>query len=431
MKEKSYSIYLLTGILLIILAVLLFSCKKLDIKRVAKVQTGLVTNITSNSCTIQGTIIDNGGVSITQHGHCWSVSENPSVSDSTTHLGSRNSTGSFTSNLTGLSSNTIYYVKAYSTNNKDTAYGNVTNLKTSLGLPSLNTTTVTSITDITSKTGGKITNDGGTPVTFRGVCWNTSQNPTIADNKTTDGTGSGSFISNLTGLTAITKYYIRAYATNSAGTAYGNQVSFVTLKTGQFTDIEGNIYNSVTIGTQVWMKENLKTITFNDNYPIPNVTNNATWWGLSTPAYRWYNDNTAAYKDTYGALYNWYAVNTYKLCPVGWHVPSNAEWSTLETYLGGSNVAGGKLKETGTLHWNSPNSGATNESGFTALGSGQSGYSGGFANMGIEGLWWSATVVDATDALFCYMRYDNTDVARFSLEKARGCSVRCVRDTNK
>jgi uncharacterized protein (TIGR02145 family) len=132
------------------------------------------------------------------------------------------------------------------------------------------------------------------------------------------------------------------------------------------TDIDGNVYNTVTIGDQVWMAENLKTTKLNDGTSISNAIDNIAWASLSTPGYCWFINNRATY-EIYGALYNWYAVYTDKLCPTGWHVPSNSEWTTLTDHLGGAEVAGGKLKESGSSHWASPNTGATNVTGFTAL----------------------------------------------------------------
>ena len=173
------------------------------------------------------------------------------------------------------------------------------------------------------------------------------------NSKTTDGSGTGTFTSSITGLTAGTTYYVRAYATNSAGTGYGNDISFTTQQggVGNVTDDDGNVYHSVTIGTQVWMVENLKTTKYNDGTSIPLVTDATDWHNLLTPGYCWNNNDEATYKATYGALYNWYTVNTGNLCPTGWHVPGDAEWTTLTTYLGGEDVAGGKLKEVGITHW--------------------------------------------------------------------------------
>ena len=204
------------------------------------------------------------------------------------------------------------------------------------------------------------------------------------------------------------------------------------------TDIDGNIYNTVTIGTQVWMAENLKTTKYNDGTAIPNITVDATWAAATTGAYCDYS-NTPANSTTYGRLYNWYAVDNNaatkvasnggkNVCPTGWHVPTDAEWTTLTTYLGGESVAGGKLKETGTTHWASPNTGATNETGFTALPGGNRYYDGTYDDIGNYGYWWSSTEYSTTDAWYRYMYYNNTNVVRNNFDKQNGFSVRCVRD---
>ena len=196
---------------------------------------------------------------------------------------------------------------------------------------------------------------------------------------------------------------------------------------GSITDIDGNTYKTVTIGTQTWMAENLKVTKYNDGIAIPNVTDNTAWRELTTGALCDY-DNTPSNSETYGKLYNWHAVNTGKLCPTGWHVPSDAEWTELTDYLGGSSVAGGKLKETGTTHWASPNTGATNETGFTALPGGYRNLNGSFYNIGYYGSWWSATEYGATYAWFRYLSNYNSNVSRDYFDKEVGLSVRCVRD---
>jgi uncharacterized protein (TIGR02145 family) len=195
-------------------------------------------------------------------------------------------------------------------------------------------------------------------------------------------------------------------------------------------DVDGNIYNTVTIGTQVWMKENLRTTKYNDNTAIPIVTDGSTWAGLITPAYCWYNNDAATYKNTYGALYNWNTVQTEKLCPIDWHVPSDDEWTTLTDYLGGESVAGNKLKETGITHWMNPNSGATNETVFTALPGGSRHLDGTFNDVGNYGSWWSATEYSAYYSWSRYMYYNTGDVSRsyYGGDKLRGLSVRCVKD---
>lgn len=193
-------------------------------------------------------------------------------------------------------------------------------------------------------------------------------------------------------------------------------------------DTDGNIYNTVTIGTQVWMTENLKTTRYNDGTIIPLVTDNTAWSNLITPGYCWYKNDEPTYGDTYGALYNWHTVATGNLCPLGWHVPADKEWTDLSNYLGDVSVAGGKMKETGTTHWNSPNIGATNETGFTALPGGNRDISGNFNYIGYYGYWWSATAQNATYALPRYLSYDTSSVDEFPNDKKSGFSVRCVKD---
>jgi uncharacterized protein (TIGR02145 family) len=192
------------------------------------------------------------------------------------------------------------------------------------------------------------------------------------------------------------------------------------------TDIEGNVYHSVTIGTQIWLAENLKTTKFKDGTDIPLVTD-TLWSYINTPGYCWYENNEATYKNPYGAMYNWYAVNTTKLCPNGWHVPNSTEWSTLINYLG-KDSAGGKLKEAGTTHWNSPNTGATNQSGFTALPGGLRGNSGLFFGMGNGSYWWSATEGYGNIAVYYFMSSTMVTVYNNFFEKEFGFYVRCMKD---
>ena len=194
-------------------------------------------------------------------------------------------------------------------------------------------------------------------------------------------------------------------------------------------DIDGNEYHTVKIGTQVWMLENLKVTKFNDGTAIPLVTDSSAWTNLSTPGFCWYDNDEATYKNTYGALYNWFTVNTGKLSPAGWHVPTDADWTILTSYLGGESVAGGKLKETGTTHWKSPNTGATNESGFTALPGGFHWFDGLFHyDFGDSGSWWSSTEYNTNYAWNRWMYYDKSDAGRYANNKIDGFSVRCVKD---
>ena len=198
----------------------------------------------------------------------------------------------------------------------------------------------------------------------------------------------------------------------------------------KITDADGNIYTSVTIGTQTWMVENLKTTKYNDGTAIPNVTDNTGWGALLTGAYCWYQ-NDISNKNPYGALYNAFVGATGKLCPSGWHVPSVDEWNTLTTYLGGQLVAGGKLKEAGTAHWITPNTGATNESGFTALpGGSRQFYNGTYSGIGVIGIYWSATETPVQNNHFnaIPMSNENTTANPGQYVKSTGSSVRCIKD---
>jgi uncharacterized protein (TIGR02145 family) len=528
-------IFRISRVILVILSlVLIHSCKKQPTPPV--ITTTAVTAISYTTATSGGAVTNEGGAPVTAKGVCWNTSLDPTTANNKTTDGT--GTGSFNSSLTGLTTGTIYYVRAFATNSAGTGYGNqVTFTTIQVAVPVLTTTAITSITSTTAVSGGNITTDNGSSVTARGVCWGIATNPTIAlSTKTGDGTGTGSFVSNLINLQPGTLYYVRSYATNSSGTSYGNEINFTTLQPptattaaatslanttatlngtvnannqsttvtfeygtttsygqtinaipntvsgstntgvsanltgltanttyhfrvkavssvgttygsdvtftilgiiifnpdltyGSVSDNDGNTYKTIQIGTQTWMAENLKTTKYNDGTTIPLVTGTTAWAALSTPGYCWYRNDAATYKATYGALYNWYTVNTGKLCPTGWHVPSDAEWTTLTIYLGGGTVAGGKLKETGTTHWLSPNTGATNETGFTALPGGDRDNNGAFVLIGYDGRWWSSTEGSTYYAWARNMLYNYSNVSSFvNLYKQDGYSVRCLKD---
>lgn len=194
------------------------------------------------------------------------------------------------------------------------------------------------------------------------------------------------------------------------------------------TDIDGNIYNAVTIGTQVWMKENLKVTHYRNGDPIPKVVDNITWSNLTTGSYC-YPENDINNVYAYGILYNWYAISDIRnLAPSGWHVASDVEWTILVNYLGGESIAGGKLKENGTTHWVDPNIGATNESGFTALPAGYRGENGGFYRYTTYGCWWSSNEYDSSKAWKQWIFNDDVVFVKNYKPKHYGFSVRCVKD---
>jgi len=397
------------------------------------VLTVKITGITTTSAIAGGNITYDGGSPVTARGVCWDTTTGPTFKSHATSNG--RGTGFFSSDLTNLLPGTLYYVKAYATNVEGTTFGFETAFTTVAVTPALTTSKATDLTTNSATSGGTVISDGGFAVTARGVCWDTVSNPTISDSHTIDGTGTGSFESCITGLLPDTRYYVRAYAANSEGTAYGYQVTFMTFQ--EFTpiifnqdlaydtvsDIESNIYKTIQIGTQTWMAENLKTTKFNDGTPIQNVTADTIWAHLSTAAYCWSYNNESSFRDMYGAIYNYYAVETGKLCPAGWHVSSAAEWDTLSDYLGGREISGGKLKESGTAHWRSPNAGADNLSGFTAIPGGERDANGYFWGQAYHGRWWCSA-----DWSMNWLQYSTGTLDGMSCMSVCGFSVRCVKD---
>jgi uncharacterized protein (TIGR02145 family) len=322
---------------------------------------------------------------------------------------------------------------------------------TGQGTATLTTSLPVNITDAGATLGGQISNQGGASVTTRGICYSITGSPTISNSTVIAGSGTGSYQVNLTGLNSGTQYYARAFATNSFGTSYGNQVVFTTTGssvsncTGKVKDIDGNEYNVVQIGNQCWMKENLRVTRFRDSSLIPldtsggfngdgDYTNGgyASWSLLETAARCMYNNNQANVP-VYGYLYNKYsAISSKGLCPTGWHVPSNDEYVVLANTLGGELVAGGKMKSTGTTLWKNPNLGADNSSGFNALPAGgrigrEARFFGkgeyAFLQTSISGwvisareLWYDSNILKT------HMQYQSD---RYN---QHGTSVRCLRD---
>jgi uncharacterized protein (TIGR02145 family) len=402
----------------------------------ASITTTAVTSITGTTAFSGGNIINDGGAVITQRGICYSINPSPTTADTIRTSG--NGTGSFTCLLSVLTPSTTYYVRAYAVNSAGTSYGNEVSFTTGIGVI---TNYATEITANTAVSGGNITTNGGSPITERGVCFGTNAYPTTANTTIISGSGMGSFTCNLTALMPNTTYYVRAYAINNAGTAYGNLIVFTTntlftSTPGAGVTFDGYTYSSIVLGNgQEWMAENLRTTLYANGDPIPNVSDNIQWGSLTTGAWGYYN-NDSQYENPYGKLYNWHTVvDSRNVCPTGWHVPSDPEWTIFCNYFlvegggfAGYYVAGGKVKSTGTQYWQAPNTNATNEIGFSGLPGGVRGTNGVCGDVGSRAWWWSSTEFNAGSASFREVVYNGGSLSSVNIEKTFGLSVRCLKD---
>ncbi len=302
--------------------------------------------------------------------------------------------------------------------------------------------------------GGRMISVGSSPVTAFGVCWNTTGNPTVNDNLTSDGKVPELYWTYLHPLIPNTLYYVRAYATNGSGTGYGTERKFTTIPAstgiifnddltyGTISDIEGNVYKTIIIGTQTWMAENLRTTKYTDNTEIDLITDDGKWGNLETPGYCWYENNEHLYADIYGAYYNWLVVYTSRLCPTGWHVPSDDEWKTLEMNLGMSKEQadaedsrgiseGAGIKEAGTNNWIPGGSVGTNESGLTGLPGGlRTSFVGAFEDEGLTCNWWTSTGYYPIGGIAYYrsLSYSSSRIGRNLKNIKGGLNVRCIKD---
>lgn len=374
-----------------------------------------VINITGTTATCGGIMdttvsIKSRNASITSRGLCWSSSTtSPSIDDSKVMCGSGNSP--FTGQLTGLSANTLYYVRAFAESSEGVGYGNPLQF---------NTTTIGKIETIVpldedrgetwAICGGNVLNDSNAAVITRGVCWGLTINPTIANSKTVDGSGLGPFKSTITGLKVGTSYSVRAYATSSLGTMYGKNIPVMTYTPpGNCTDIQGNVYKTIRVGAQVWMAENLRETKTQSYDNIPLATDNSAW-ALLGPHYC---DN-----GNYGKLYNWQAVTTVivkgggwqrGIAPNGWRMPTDEDWQILEDYLTKKSVS---LSSTG---FNPLLGGYRSENGDRA---GEGNYAG----------WWSVSPADSLSvASSRYIENDLSQLLKTKAPKNKGLGVRFIR----
>lgn len=318
-------------------------------------------------------------------------------------------------------------------------------------LPQISTSPVDMIARTAAGASGTIIDEDSDSITDKGFCWSLDVEPDLSDHSTENVFSEGEHMERkMRGLLPNTTYYVRAFGTNSAGTVYGNEESFTTkpadpmtlynpdLRYDSVQDIDGNTYKTIVIGEQEWMAENLKTTRYSDGEAIPHILLDPEIDLPMSPGYSWYENNEDVFKDIYGAYYNWFAINTGKVCPSGWHIPSDEEWKELEMHLGMTSeeademgyrgsTEGEELKESGTYNWVLESKVGSNLSGFTALPGGSA--LGGEGNIS---LWWTATPLDpGPDSwwILCrWLMWDGSWIARSEIDRPSLLSVRCLKD---
>ena len=352
-------------------------------------------------------------------GVCWALTPNPTLENNYTIDG--NGSGSFRSTLTGLKPSTTYYARTYATYFSGVIYGNQISF-TTLDLPTVLTTSVTSVSASTAMSGGTINSDGGAPILERGVCWSLSANPLISNNKMTSGSGIGNFTTKITMLSAKTSYYARAYAINAAGVAYGEQMTFTTTSScngiKNITYSNQN-YNTIEVGNQCWLKDNLNIGNF-----VLNMSSTTDHSDVKKNDIfeKYCYDNKEDNCVLYGGLYDWNELMTYQkqeggrgICPEGWHIPTLTEWNVLISYFGGESVAGTPVKKAGA-------------SGYDAFPGGLRGGNGSFNLLGSGAYFWTSTQIDEKNAWGISLLYRGTALSPLYRAVEMGLSVRCIKD---
>lgn len=395
------------------------------------ITTDLPTDITLSSATVGGSIESSQPELITEKGVCWSRNPAPELDKLSSKTEHGAGVGSFSTTITGLGIYK-YYVRAYAKAKDKVFYGNEVELNIGALVPSLVSAKKATLGDDEVEMETTITYTHTLPITERGIAWSTSANPSITSGTLLIDNGSGLvFTSRITGLTPYKSYYVRPYAKTELGIFYGNTEPIIILPPvtiGSVMDIDGNLYKTTTVNGKVWMAENLKVTRYNDGTAITLSGSQNQFRSTTEGSYIPYGNNSA-YVDQYGYLYNGFAVAGDKnVCMTGWHLPSPGEWSQLATNLGGMDVAGGRMKDP-VAPWVTPNTGATNESGFSAVPGGSYcrvclSNTGIFADQGTDGYYWSSS-----PGTFYYVTNDRTSLRTLSTGNVNdGLSVRCVKD---
>lgn len=388
------------------------------------VVTQNITNRQLRSFTANGRLAGPGSSPVVEWGFLWSYFPNPTMATGTKVV-VPGTDSVFSANLTGLQFSTTYYVVSYAINQERTGFGAQIIANTLPGIgPTVTSGSAVDITLSSARLNGEVVSEGSSPVTERGIVWSFNSLPTVTTGfKTSAGSGPGNFSITATGLSTAATYHYRAFAINGERTSYDADKTFITnnlyMPGGGVTDYNGNVYQTILISGEEWMKENLKVLKLN---------NGAQIYGTgpgSLGQFRNPNDNSANVA-TCGLLYNGFAIDDPRgLCPVGWHVPSKAEWKGLVDYLGGENVAGGKLKAISAL-WNAPNIGASDLSGFSGQPAGYKAYGSlTYSYFGEQSHWWAS---DNDAGYIVAIFYNNATVEIDEFDTYSFNSVRCKKD---
>jgi uncharacterized protein (TIGR02145 family) len=385
------------------LNIFILGCKEKElIKPITKpiVKTGDFLLTSPSAVTISGEVVEDGGSVVIERGIVVGKIPNPSFGD--LKLLSGRDLGTYSVQLSDLSPGIKYYFRAFATNSIGTSFGIEKEFSTSAILPTLNTISISEITATGAKLGGEITNDGGSPITEKGICISLQPNPTVTDRKILMGIGSDPYSKAVDSLEINKQYYVRAYAKNSVGIAYGQNVGFSTLsyvKGNGMYDNDKNFYKTVIINGKEWMAENLRTNYINDGRLISQVwANNSENWGkvcigstsMTEPLVFFRSEQDA---EKFGHLYSWHAAQL--VCPTGWRLPTGQDFDSLINYLGGYAIAGSKMKDNTPNLWNTTTSQGSNSSGFSARPAGNfartSLVESKLINQGISVQFWSTS----------------------------------------
>jgi len=414
-----------------ILIVLLMTTCEYDIRPPCTGKT-LISYVTTTEATVESQIIWDGGANVKELGFCWNTSGHPTKADF--YLEAEEVTEIFSVRLKELSEGSKYYVRSYAINRVGTYYSEVEVFTTQTNkLPSVNTPRVTFVSHITVELSGGGITDNTYDIFSKGICWSTSRSPTIDDPKVDLGSGFGWLSCRIEGLTPGTVYYLRAYATNVLGIAYGGNRVIRTFD-GYITDYEGHVYSTVRLGNQEWMTRNLQTIYFSNGDKIkttyPPTLNTEQ---EDKPVYQWMHNGYGGFQtqDPSGRLYTWYAVaDSRNLCPTGWHVPSIDEWNELLNHLGGDTLTTRDFTWCNNYHWDSPSNTSATEGSFHAQLVGFRDVTGEFHHASRYGTyWWSATEVSSANGYAIHCGKDDFDrINQTNRNKKSGFTVRCVKD---